>query len=487
MWCESSDRLERRQATRHLRSLLLLTVALVATVGIRCPAAWAWGVHNVITKAALEVVPEADHWKQLLGEGNWEGLINYSWLPDQRDEDLGSFYANDYLFIHEMPYHIGHGTLGAPNVRDAYAPYFRRALQALRTETPENACRQMGPLLHFVQDSGAPPHSLDSPYHGPMENWSSDRVLSIQGYQPRLLGQTDDSALAALTARMEEVIAFGAKTHERALPLVSAENPDRSLIEPILLEAGAECARITADLIYTLLTLGLADQPEGAVLEGRVTAPEFPLSNKHGARVALLNAPYATLATTDPNQPANEGWRGFFRFHHLPAGTYRVAVYRTAAQPRVYEDVTLTVGETKILDITLAPTNPAGNIVENPDGRFSYLQPNQPDRWRQTKGETGPAWTSQRVRLLEGHEYRCGAVLRDPEARVRFLFREVPSFKAIESVPDQVVTGGQEGLGEFTVKIDVKRAAVTLVVESAKPLTEAIERVWVVPVEAPQG
>ena len=41
-----------------------------------------------------------------------------------------------------------------------YRPLFIRALQALRTESPANAVRWLGSLLHFVTDTGSPPHAL---------------------------------------------------------------------------------------------------------------------------------------------------------------------------------------------------------------------------------------------------------------------------------------------------------------------------------------
>ena len=67
------------------------------------------------------------------------------------------FYANDYLLFPAAPSQFDHMP---PGVLGAYRPFFLRSLQALRTESPSNAARWIGSLLHFVTDSGCPPHAL---------------------------------------------------------------------------------------------------------------------------------------------------------------------------------------------------------------------------------------------------------------------------------------------------------------------------------------
>src|SRR5690606_25787360 len=134
-----------------------------------------------------------------------------------------------------------------PGVQVTFEPYFHRALQALRTENPVNACRQLGPLVHFVEDVGAPPHANEEcPHHTELENWVDAGQISIRGYQPRLLGRTDEEALQGLLARIAEVVKFSTERADRALPLVSAESPDHAQVEPIILESALESARLTA-------------------------------------------------------------------------------------------------------------------------------------------------------------------------------------------------------------------------------------------------
>ena len=67
-----------------------------------------------------------------------------------------------------------------------YRPLFIRALQALRTESPANAVRWLGSLLHFVTDTGSPPpHALV--YKGDIQ--ANDRARydrSLLNRRPRL-------------------------------------------------------------------------------------------------------------------------------------------------------------------------------------------------------------------------------------------------------------------------------------------------------------
>lgn len=458
--------------TRRLSGL----VGVLLVVMILCPpsALWAWWTHNQITRWALDVVPEADRWQQALGAGNYSALQDFSWMPDQRDMDLGAFYADDYLFIRAIPFHV---ITKDPEVREAYGPFWRRVLQALRTETPVNAARQMGPLLHFVQDAGSPAHTRDTgPYHPERENWAKTDA-NIAGYQPQLLGKNDDAALAALEARLTALVTRAGETSDRVLPLIKGPNPDRKVIDAALIEQGQECARVTADLLYTWLTLGLAPQPAGADLVGTVTAPEMPLRNDHGARVVLLDTDYSTLATTAGKPPAGS-WQGEFRFHHLPAGTYRLLVYRTAAQPWYSEPVTLKTGETTTVPVTLPATDPAGNLVENPDGRLSYLKADEPDRWRPVGGAKPAAWGNMPVVLTKGHSFRCGATLRDPQARAK-LWVFVGTSRTEHALQD---ADGKPL--ECQVTADQGGMTCQIVVETTGALPAALEKAWVVPAPA---
>ena len=495
----------RRDASRAALRAVLAAGLLALAAAPLC----AWGPHVDITKAALAVLPEADRWKAELGEENLAALNQHCLMPDQRGNEMRDYYIDDYLLFRGLPTYIGHV---APEVKQAFAPCFRRAVQGLRTETPANACRQLGPLLHFVEDLGAPPHTGPGiANHGPMENWVNAAEIDIAGYKPQLLGRTDDEALAGLLNRLDALQAFSAERAAKAGPLVAKGEGERPKVEPILLESANESARAAADMLYTVFTVGLAKQPPGAALEGTVEAPALFRNNEKGARIVLIDnaklaasgpqAPkaggfvqaatdYTTLATTVAGAPAADGWRGEFKFHNLPAGVFRILAVRPGARWTLSEPVTLAVGKATTVKLSLPAEEAAGNIVMNPDGRLRYLPGGAPDRWRlaalpDKNVGTGRAWTSAWVKVPVSTPLSAGAVMKDPSAKVRFW----------------AVRGGPKGVAQFecvglvtgeerpaALRLTPEKAFTFLVtVETDRPLATAIGRVWLVPEAAPSG
>jgi hypothetical protein len=447
--------------------------------------ATAWGPHPQITRAAIQVLPDLPRWKAALGSDNLAALAEYCLMPDERGMDMKSYYADDYLLIHQVPRHVSHVM---PDVQQTFVPYFRRALQALRTETPVNACRQVGSLVHFVEDTGAPPHAKEKcPHHSELENWVRGDLVVIKGYRPQLLGATDAEAEAGFLRRMASLVAFSKARAERALPLVSQAKPDRAKVEPIILESALESARVTADVLYTLFTLGLAPQPRGAGLVGTVTAATMPLRDDHGARIVLLGTDYATLATTAQPRPDASPWQGTYELRNLPPGDYRVLAYRTASQVRVSKPIHLETGRQTRLDFELRATSPAGNVIENPDARVESLQSGVADRWTAVAARPSPLWTSTGAYVAPHTTYRCGAILKDPAAKVQFVFAGRPSLQNKHPQP-LICRLSLDGKlrGELSTTLDDQRWNVTVQVRTARPLKEAIEKVWVVPeVEKP--
>ncbi len=467
-----------------------LTCCVVTVLWLAQAPAGAWGPHPAITKAALDVLAHSEQAREVLG-AEFDQLPNYAWMPDTRGQDFPAYYPDDYLLIRAFPTHAGHAM---PGVAETYEPYFRRALQALRTETPMNACRQIGALIHFVEDSGAPPHARPiSEHHGPLENWVKAGEIDIEGYSPQLLGADDDAAVAGLEKRMEELVAFSILRADRALPLVQSGEAGREEVEPIILESALESARAAADVLHTLFSLALAPGEDSATLRGTITAAEFhpdnAKRNQKAARVVLLDGDrydalvgagktalsladaatdYGTLAPSDPELPAGS-WSGRYSFRNLPAGKYRVLAYRTGSRFHVSEPVLLNENGTSTCDLTLPGAEPAGNIIQNPDGTLSYLTQG-PDRWQRS----GTRWLSSQSGLDNGVSYRCGAVLKDPEATVSFHFARIIGGepRTLELSP---------GGAEQVFVCDESGLSVIVEVDTALPLTEATERVWVVP------
>src|SRR5436190_14109901 len=181
-----------------LAAVLALTVFIQST-------ALAWGPHWDITRAAINTLGTNHPLAAQLGT-ELTALTNYCWLPDFRripfrvpEQD---FYSDDYLLFPNVTKHFDHI---CPEVQQTYEPYFRRALQALRTESAPNAARWIGSLLHFVQDTGSPPHAarIRGDTHTKMENWVDASKITIPGYAPRLLGTNDNDAVRGLASRMD--------------------------------------------------------------------------------------------------------------------------------------------------------------------------------------------------------------------------------------------------------------------------------------------
>jgi hypothetical protein len=352
------------------------TLIVLLACGLAARPALAWGPHMQITAAALAVVPNAralaarfgDHWRRLADD--------YCFMADWREAVRPDHYADDYLIFPGAPSHVSHML---PEVRRAYAPYFRRALVALRTESEQNAARWVGSLLHFVQDSGSPPHTIGTlgELHAKMEQWVDEKQIAIDGYAPQLLGETDDDALRGFLARMEQLVEFSrsraAELRTMVEPLAKREN------QRLALECALETARVTADVLHTLFELG--ERPaiaEGCGLEGQVDAPPPPGYAQVPAKIMLEGTSFSTTADA----------RGQYRFRNLPAGVYTVHFLATGYTLASIRDVALRAGETAALSPALEPDPVEGNLIRNPAQELSWATPGQPDCWgRDAKNE----------------------------------------------------------------------------------------------------
>ncbi len=344
----------------HLIAGLLLVVA---------GPAGAWGPHTEITRAALAVLPDRARVQKLLGN-DWDRLArDYCWMGDWREAVRPDHYADDYLLFPAMAAHVSHML---PEVRRAYAPFFRRALQAVRTETPQNAARWAGSLLHFVQDSGSPPHTtgIGGQLHAKMERWVDESKIHIDGYRPRRLGRTDDEALRGFLERVDGLVAFARARSIKLRPLV--EGLGERVNQPLELECALETARVSADVVHTLFALGLEGTARpGCTLAGRIDGPPPDGYARVPAKVVLAGAPYST--TTDAE--------GRFHFRNLPAGKYDVWFLATGYETECKKGIELTAGREARLDVRLKPDRVTGNLVRNPSFRLSWVSPPRPDGW----------------------------------------------------------------------------------------------------------
>ncbi|HUR46159.1 MAG TPA: hypothetical protein VMZ27_09820 [Candidatus Saccharimonadales bacterium] len=366
-----------------------------------------WGPHPAITQAALDVLGTNDSLMLLLGP-QAQRLTNYCWLPDfkrlpfrEPDQD---FYADDYLLFPQSPTHLDHL---CPEVKKAYVPYFRRALQALRTESPANAARWVGALLHFLEDTGSPPHAAEirGPVHIKMENWVDAGKIHITPYRPQLLGINDVSALEGFLRRMDGLIEFSKSRGKRLLMPVLIGR--RSAVEPVVLESALETSRVSADLLYTLGNLARMNQkPEtSAGLNITVLTTNGPAMEKVPARIVFHGTNISSLADAS----------GRFQFYHLPVGSNRVSIFRpgTAGTNLVID---LKAGETNTLRIDLSQQ--PRNLIRNGDFQLNWVSPGTPDCWQ----KTSLGWEGEIIPLKPGVTYRLVAKFK-PDAAGDVLVR----------------------------------------------------------------
>lgn len=344
----------------------------------------------------MDVLPKDAGLRQQLGT-EFVKLRDYCWMGDlrrslRREEKLW-FYADDYLLFPPMTKHLSHI---CPEVKQTYEPYFRQALLALRTQTPANAARWLGGILHFTEDTGSPPHAaeISGDVHSKMENWVDAKAVVIPDYQPQRLGKTDDEAVAGFLKRMDGLIEFSKVRAERAKPFVLSG--DRASTEPIVLESALETSRVVSDLLFTLGELAKTTPMEGSTLSGVITSKGSLLFEKMPARVQLLGTSQSTLADAD----------GRYEFHHLPPGDRTITVMRQGCEAASAE-VKLSAGIPTKQDFTLRAGKVVGNLVRNDTATLNWLAADQPDAWYPVKRRLGEAfWEGDLIPIQTGSTYR---------------------------------------------------------------------------------
>lgn len=430
------------------RTLALIAVALMPAVS------HAWGPHSEITMAGVTTLPESCALRHELGP-ELAKLREHCWMGDMRrslHRDAQEwFYADDYLLFPPMLTHRDHI---CPAVKETYEPYFRRALQALRTETPRNAARWIGAILHFTEDTGSPPHAAEirGDVHSKMENWVDAKAITLGAYVPQLLGTTDDEAVAGFLKRMDGLIEFSKQRAERAKPFALAG--DRASTEPIVLESALETARVVADLLFTLGEV--ASRAEGtAELRGTITSAAVPGWEKLPAKIVVLGTPFSTLADAD----------GRYELRHLPPGEVSVSVLRAGCATAT-EKATLTSGPT-VRDFTLPRDRVAGNLVRGGALDVAWLAADRPEGWYPVNSRIdGPHWESDTIPARAGEKYLLRVAWKpNAQGQVLVRFSSPPGSPkpAADSAP--LAPGGSELA--LTVPPDATQAQVMIFCEGS--------------------
>jgi hypothetical protein len=404
---------------RRWTSVLILAL-LVAT------HAFAWGPHPEITDAGVSALGK-DHPLRVLLGAEIAKLREHCWMADTRRSFLGDHFPDDYLLFPAATKHYDHL---CPEVKATYEPYFRRALQALRTETAVNAARWVGSILHFTEDTGSPPHAAEirGDVHSKMENWVDAKKIRIEGYAPQLLGSDDDAAVAGFLRRMDGLIAF---SRERGLRLrKQVEAGERAEVEPVVLESALETSRVVADLLHTLGTLAAAPSKDGATLRGRIRSKAAPGLEKVGAKVMIDGTLYSTLADAD----------GAYELRNLPAGKLRLLILR-AGNETAEAEVALEKGGTAVKDIEMSGSGAAGSLLRNGDFRIQWANPKAPDCWYRTKD----AWEGEPLPVVAGRKFRLRVEWKDgAKGDVQIRWREGSAPQGGHPLDDAPLAPGEE-------------------------------------------
>ena len=417
----------------------------IVLLAISTVFAWDSKIHSGIIHAALMAIPPEDRLQERWGPEVWR-LQEYVQMGDwintvvsQREAwDVGGqtltqaglqFYANDYLLFPSMNRSIQHSV---PDVLTTYQPFFLRALQALRTESPANGARWVGSLLHFVTDSGSPPHTigLKGGDHTKMESWLDTSLIDLSQYHPRMLGNTDDAALKGLLSRMDGLIAFSAVRGKQLLPLVKVN--DRSHMEPVALESAAETSRVTADVIHTLLQLSRPEAKTiGAGIIAEISATAVDGMDNLPAKLVVLGTSYSTLS--EEALPSYHVYLGRFSLRNIPPGSYRMAIERVGSETLYPPPLILRAGETVRPSWKLQPSQIAGNLAPNSDLSLRWVASDSPDHWRFDRSRQ--QWTSDNIPVAPGQNYRAGCELKQSGALAVELQWMSHAWEAMKSAP----------------------------------------------------
>lgn len=371
----------------------VLPAAVAALLTAAAAPAPAWGPHPDITRAALVALGTNDPLAVALGPETSK-LADYCWMPDWRRSLIvqggDAFRPDDFLLFPAAATHINHM---APEVRTTWEPYFRRALQALRTETPQNAARWTGTLVHFIEDTAAPPHAFPTggKLHGPMENWIVGPQVRVAPRPFAAFDGSDDAAVALFAKRME---ALESRCRERGARIAAlAAKEDRAAVEPIALESAGDAAATVAETLHLLGTLAARTPAGGAALTGAVVAASAPGLGRVPAKVMLAGTSFSTLCDAG----------GRFVFRHLPPGRrVAIALFAGSTMPAGETAVELVEGGTAACEVRMAPCGAAGGLLRNADFAVRWVRPDAPDAWHPQKG----AWESEVVPAAPGARYR---------------------------------------------------------------------------------
>jgi hypothetical protein len=247
------------------RVFLLLSALALSTLKLM---AWGGPIHISITGAAYEALPA---WQRDIWSGQRVALVNrYCLIPDIAGMPENRAELMPYTILPNGE-RFSHLPLGRR--QDAYLMeyYFEKAIELLKAGDLDGASRYAGCLLHFLEDSGSPAHTMpgdnqlgllkdliptpeeliDRPLHGLVED--GDVKVDLKDYKPRLLGTSSAEAVFNLIERFNPMVR---NARAQIIPILEGVFDHNSTkVDEGRLRAATMDAEVVADALYTILSI----------------------------------------------------------------------------------------------------------------------------------------------------------------------------------------------------------------------------------------
>jgi hypothetical protein len=232
--------------------------------------------HKRISRAGLQQLPE---WEQAWLGASLDSLSQYfCWWPDayndlnhdngfvtKRNLNFGE-YVRLPLLNNLVPWHDTDDA-DAAGCFYLVATVMHNTIEDLQKDNVMRAARHMGPLLHFFEDNACPVHVIDDKYlamrYPPPDHIQAKDLhrtveeptfeLSIEGYTPKLLGESIVEAANAVYPRFLENRQNARIQAGHILHAIYVD--DRATADTHRANAARPAAQLIADVVHTICTL----------------------------------------------------------------------------------------------------------------------------------------------------------------------------------------------------------------------------------------
>lgn len=293
----------RRLLTTKCFASLVTALGCCAVLVLSPQIAGAWGIHSLLTKVTVELLPE---WEREIIKSEEKGFIQrYCIFPDDAKAPDAAPYIVAFPPEAKVSLHIPATLERNKAVFDAYLP---RVVSLVQAGNTAEAMRYFGCVAHYLQDSAAPCHmahgEIAVPPQGPpllqmdffkrflpLPDAVDQEMLharidgcamtedqlrqAVKGYKPRLLGHSVEELIFNL---VEEHLAMNRRSSKQVFPMLQAlADGDEAKFIALGVPAAADGTRLVADVMHTVLCLA------NSRLEG-TPAAEVSLADRTPAR-----------------------------------------------------------------------------------------------------------------------------------------------------------------------------------------------------------